>query len=82
MRKWFMSPVFFGLLLSFSAVNLFVHQNPARSENNPSFTAGSTGTDSVSQKLDKISDTQSQILRELEEIKEELQIVKIRASQK
>ena len=37
---------------------------------------------SVSYKLDKIMETQAQVLKELDEMKAELQIVKIRSSQK
>ena len=37
-------------------------------------------TSALSQKLDKIIDTQAEILKELDEVKVELQIVKVRAS--
>ena len=53
----------------------------------PSFTDGyaassSMDNESVSNKLDQIMNVESQILKQLDEIKAELQIVKIRASQR
>ena len=77
MRKIFVSTVFSGLCLFFLSLNSFADENSA-----PVPSVSSNDSGSVSRKLDRIIDTQSEILKQLDEIKAELQIVKIRASQK
>ena len=50
--------------------------------NSSSFAAdNSADNGSISGKLDKIIDTQTEILKELQDVKAEVQIVKVRASQ-
>ena len=82
MKKWFTRAIFFSLVSVFFALNLFADENPAPTENTPAPAASSLPMELLSQKVDKIGATQTQILKELEEIKAELDIVKIRASQR
>ena len=62
----------FGFLSIFSGVASFADENPAPANND----------ELVLDKLDKIMESQSQVLKQLEDMKSELQIVKIRASQR
>ena len=55
------------------SANLFADDNQA-----PAINAAEN--QSLSQKLDKVIATQDEILRQLDEVKSELQVVKIRAS--
>ena len=71
MRKGFVSALLLGFCLFLLNSNSFAEGDSA---------AAPTDTRSLSQKLDKIIDTQAEILKELDEVKAELQIVKIRAS--
>ena len=71
MKKIFLSVLFLGFWILLLNSNLFADEVSA-------VTSGDTG--SLSQKLDKIIDTQAEILKELNEMKAELEIVKIRAS--
>ena len=72
MRKGFVIFVFLGFWAFLLNSNVFADENPAV---NP------TENGSVTSKLDKIIDTQTEILKQLDEVKAELQIVKVRASQ-
>ncbi|GEM_PF-4459338 len=74
MRKGFMIVFFLGFF------TILLNLNACADENTPVVSSGEN--ESISRKLDKVMDTQTQILKELDEMKAELQIVKIRASEK
>ena len=76
MQKRFMAFVFLGFLMFLLNRCAFADENTS-----PAPSANPTDNESVSRKLDKMADTQAEILKQLDEIKAELQIVKIRASQ-
>ena len=67
MKKWFF--LLLVPMFCFSTINLFA-DNAVVSDS------------SISSKIDKLVETQNKILSTLEEIKAELQVVKIRASQR
>ena len=73
MRKCQILSFFTGLCLFFLSFTAFADENQV-SAANPS------DNQSVSGKLDRIIDTQAEILKQLDEVKAELEIVKIRAS--
>ncbi len=72
MRKMFVIFFILGLVSILSSPGLSAGENqpPNQWNNEPS-----------SQKLDKIMESQTEILKQLDEIKAELQVVKVRASQ-
>ena len=71
--------VFFavGFFCCFSGVYSFADENSVPAAN--TVPAGNQG---VSEKLDRILNTQAEILRKLEEVRAEVEITKIRASQR
>ena len=72
-----MSVVFIlGFISVFSTVNSFADINPETPAVN------SVDNVTLSKKLDKITESQSKILNELDELKAELAIVKIRVTQR
>ena len=75
MRKVFIVFFLFSFLPMISGVSSWVDQSSASSESAPALAPNPADNESLSRKLD-------QILKQLDEIKAELQIVKIRASQK
>ena len=74
MRKSFMVVIFLGFWLFSLSGNSVTDENTVSAA-----TTGDNGT--LSQKLDKVISTQGEILKQLDEIKSELQVVKVRASQ-
>ena len=74
MRKSFMVVIFLGFWLFSLSGNSVADENTVSAA-----TTGDNGT--LSQKLDKVISTQGEILKQLDEIKSELQVVKVRASQ-
>ncbi len=76
MKKNLILAIFFGSLLFFAVNHSFADENNTAPAPTP------VNTDMVSVKLDKILANQDLILKQLDEMKAELQIVKIRASQR
>ena len=74
MRKGLVIAVLIGLWTFFLNGSSFAGDNSAPASN-------STDNGAISGKLDKIIDTQEEILKELQDVKAEVQVVKVRASQ-
>jgi hypothetical protein len=72
MRKFFVAAFLFCSVLIMSSNTLFADENRARM----------TDTELLSRKIDKIAESQTQIIKALEELKAELEIVKIRVTAK
>ena len=72
MRKFFVAAFLFCSVLIMSSNVLFADENRTRM----------TDTELLSRKIDKIAESQSQIIKALEELKAELEIVKIRVTAK
>lgn len=69
----------FTFFAIFSSMNLFADEG---SETNSVPQANSGSSEQLSKKIDRVLDSQAQIIKELEDLKAELQIVKIRVTQK
>ena len=75
MKKYFLVSILTGFWLIVLGGNLFADESPA-----PVVNTSDNG--SVSEKLDRVISTQEEILKQLDEIKSELEVVKVRASQR